>query len=300
MKKIAFLFSIFLFSFIVRAQELNATVVVNFDQVNASNTTVYKDLEKSLTNFLNGTKWTKDKYLTQEKIECTFKIIVREMVGINQFKGSIQIQSRRPVFGSLYFTPTVNLQDDKVAFNYTQNQQILFNLRSFSGNNLPELLAYYAYLILGYDADSFKINAGTDYFTLSNQIADLAFNQGFEGWEPDGTKTRKLIVTNILNKDLSTLRQSWYVYHRLGLDNMEENTESGKNNIAQALISLNYLNITFTNSYNILDLFLFLKQDEIKQVFSQGGKNSFSKIDELKEVLNKLSPAKNQIWNKLQ
>jgi hypothetical protein len=299
MKKI-FVFLLLFISFqIIKSQELNATVVVNFDRVNASNISLYKDMERDLTNFINGTKWTNEAFLSHEKIECTFRFLISEINNGDSFKATLQVQARRPVFGSIYHTPIVNIQDDKGNFTYTQNQQISFNIRSFSGKNLPELIAYYSYIILGYDADSFQLKGGSNHFSNANQIADLSFNQGFEGWEMDGTKSRKQMVSNILSNDLEVFRNSWYIYHRFGLDKMHEVVEEGKENVAQALLELDKLKVNFTNNFNTIELFVFLKQDEIIQIFSQKGKDEYKDIAKIKSVLNKLSPTKKDKWNKL-
>ena len=299
MKPIFLICSLFLISFFAKSQELNAKVIVNYDQVNASNVTMFKDLEKDLSNFINTTKWTQEVYQNHEKIECTFLLIVKEISG-NTYKSTLQVQARRPIYGSIYFSPTVNLQDDKISFNHAQNQQLLFNIRNFSRNNLPEIIAYYVYLILGYDGDSFQLNGGTNFFQLANQTADLSFNQGYEGWEQDGGRNRKNIVSNILSNDLATIRKSWYKYHRLGLDNMMGNPKNGKKNIAEALTELGKLNLTFSNNFNVLDFFLLPKEEEIQQVFSQKDKEDSYDVKELKSALKKLSPTKRDKWDKLQ
>ncbi|MFA9289937.1 MAG: DUF4835 family protein [Solirubrobacteraceae bacterium] len=284
----------------VKSQDLNATVIVNYDRVNSANISVYKDLEKNSSNFLNNTKWTKNSYESFEKIECTFRFNIISFQNNKQFKANLQVQSSRPVYGSIFSTPLLNIQDDKISFNYTENQQLLYNNRNFSGNNLTEILAFYTNLIIGFDSDTFEFKGGTDSFNLANQVAEISINQGFDGWDQDGSKSRTLIIKNILSQNLSELRNIWYEYHKDGLDNMYIDPLRAKNNIYNSLVRFNTFTLNNTNIFNIQDYFLFLKQDEIEQIFSEKLKNQDLNMLKLVDVLKKVAPTKAAIWNKLQ
>ncbi len=284
----------------VKSQDLNATVIVNYDRVNSANISVYKDLEKNISNFLNNTKWTKNSYESFEKIECTFRFNIISFQNNKQFKANLQVQSSRPVYGSIFSTPLLNIQDDKISFNYTENQQLLYNNRNFSGNNLTEILAFYTNLIIGFDSDTFEFKGGTDSFNLANQVAEISINQGFDGWDQDGSKSRTLIIKNILSQNLSELRNIWYEYHKDGLDNMYIDPLRAKNNIYNSLVRFNTFTLNNTNIFNIQDYFLFLKQDEIEQIFSEKLKNQDLNMLKLVDVLKKVAPTKAAIWNKLQ
>ena len=163
MKKYTILLFLLLFNFSF-SQELLATVQVNAQQLGGSNQQAFKALEKSLRDFVNNTSWTGKKLQNFEKIKSNFAIVLSERDG-NKYKGSIVIQAVRPIFSSSYESPLLNLQDTKFAFDYVENENLIFNERQFSGKNLIDVISFYVYTILGYDADSFQASGGTQWFT---------------------------------------------------------------------------------------------------------------------------------------
>ncbi len=300
MKKLASIFFTVCLTAVVFSQNLIADVKVDYSQVQGSNNQVFQTLEKSLTTFINSTKWSNERLKTYERVEANFVINIKEREG-NRFKASILVQSRRPVFNSTYHTPILNLSDDKMEFQYQEYEELIFNDRKFSGKNLTDVITFYVYLVLGYDADSFTKEGGTEYFKTSKKIADFAqANNSFAGWsEMDGLKSRTSLINNIIKTDNSTLRNILYQYHRNGLDVMADNEIRGKNALGNTLLQLEFYQRGNFSQFYPLELFLTAKNSEITQVFS-GGQVSTVKIEKLKEILNSLAPKySDSYWNKL-
>lgn len=300
MKKLASIFFSTFLAVSAFSQNLIADVKVDYSMVQGSNTQMYHTLEKSLTTFINSTKWTNDRLKTYERIEASFVINIKEREG-NRLKGSILVQSRRPVFNSTYYTPVLNLSDDNFTFQYQEFEELIFNDRKFSGKNLTDVITYYVYLVLGYDADTFTKEGGTEYFKMAKKIADFGqTNNNFSGWsEMDGLKSRTSLINNILKSDNSTLRNITYQYHRNGLDIMAENELRGKNAIGNTLLQLEFYQRGNYSQFYPLELFLTAKNSEISQVFT-GGQTSSVNIEKLKEILNSIAPKYNDTyWNKM-
>ena len=298
MNKLKTAILLFIFSATVSAQEFLATVTVDYSQVQGSNTQVFQTLQKSLSDFINTTKWTDKRYKIHEKIESNFLIIVTGREGSN-FQARLQIQSRRPVYNSTYFTPVLNFVDTNFDFEYTEFEELIFNPRKFSNKNLTDVIAFYVYFVLGMDADTFQKEGGTSYFKTCEQIALNANGSQFSGWsQMDGNKSRGTLINNILKPVNSTLRNIYYQYHRVGLDSMSENEMKAKNTIGNALETLEfYQNGNYALFYP-LDLFFMAKKDEIAKIFS-GGMLSSVDIVKIKETLNSLSPTNSSTWNNL-
>src|SRR5690606_36682751 len=190
MNKMKALFACLIFSMTVSAQEFLATVTVDYSQVQGSNVQVFQTLQKSLSDFINTTKWTDNRYKIHEKVEANFLIIVTGRTG-NTYNARLQIQSRRPVFSSNYFTPVLNFVDGNFDFEYTEFEELIFNPRKFSDKNLTDVIAFYVYYIMGMDAHTFQLEGGTSYFKACEQIALNAASSLFGGWnELQGNKAR--------------------------------------------------------------------------------------------------------------
>lgn len=299
MKNFITILSFFISCLTVQAQEFNATVNIDYSQVQGSYTQVFNTLQTSLQNFINSTRWTDLRLSPHEKIQANFLIIISQREGNNRFKASLQVQSKRPVFNSGYYTPILNLNDTNFDFEYTESEQLVFNDRRFSGKNLTDVISFYIYLILGYDADTFKKDGGTNYFKTAQRIANTATSGNYGGWsELDGMRSKVLLINNILKPDNNTLRTIWYQYHRMGLDAMADGELKGKNAIGT---SLNTLKFYANGSYSLfypLEIFITAKKEEISKIFN-GGLTSTVDINQLKETLNSISPTNAQLWNNL-
>lgn len=297
MKKIIILFFLIVFNFSF-SQELLATVQVNSQSLGGSNTQVYKALEKSLRDFINNTSWTGKKLQNFEKIKSNFAIVLSERDG-NKYKGAIVIQAVRPVFNSSYESPLLNLKDNRFAFEYAENENLIFNERQFSGKNLIDVISFYVYLILGYDADSFQSMGGTQWFSKAQQIAQNSQNRNYEGWNQiNEPRSRSILIGEILNPNMSQLRSTIYTYHRAGLDGLFNQDQSqAKKIIFDALIQLKNYENSFQQNY-FFNLFMDNKADEIFNIFNSGNNGSIN-IGTLKQQMIIFSPKNSESkWNK--
>ncbi len=297
MKKIIILFFLILFNFSF-SQEILATVQVNSQLLGGSNTQAYKALEKSLRDFINNTSWTGKKLQNFEKIKSNFAIVLSERDG-NRFKGTIVVQAVRPIFNSSYESPLLNLQDTRFAFEYAENENLIFNERQFSGRNLIDVISFYVYLILGYDADSFQSMGGSQWFSKAQQIAQNSQNRGYDGWNQiNEPRSRSILIGEILNPNMNQLRSTIYTYHRAGLDGLynQDQTQS-KKIIADAIMQLKTYENTFQQNY-FFNLFMDTKADEIFNIFNSGNNGSVN-INNLKQQMIVFSPKNTESrWNK--
>ncbi|OBW43246.1 hypothetical protein AB670_00439 [Chryseobacterium sp. MOF25P] len=297
MKKIIILFFLIVFNFSF-SQELLATVQVNSQSLGGSNTQVYKALEKSLRDFINNTSWTGKKLQNFEKIKSNFAIVLSERDG-NKYKGAIVIQAVRPVFNSSYESPLLNLKDNRFAFEYAENENLIFNERQFSGKNLIDVISFYIYVILGYDADSFQSMGGTQWFSKAQQIAQNSQNRNYEGWNQiNEPRSRSILIGEILNPNMSQLRSTIYTYHRAGLDGLFNQDQSqAKKIIFDALLQLKTYENSFQQNY-FFNLFMDNKADEIFNIFNSGNNGSIN-IGTLKQQMIIFSPKNSESkWNK--
>lgn len=297
MKKLISILFIFIIQFSV-AQEIFANVQINAQQMGGSNQQVYKTLEKSLRDFINTTSWTGKKLQNFEKIKVNFAMVISERSG-NLFKGALVVQSVRPVYGSTYESPILNINDTKLAFEYVENENLIFNERQFSGKNLTDLFCYYIYMILGYDADTFQSMTGTQWYSKAQQIAQNAQNRGFEGWsQTEGPKSRLTLASDLLSSNQNQLRSTYYLYHRAGLDNLySQDQTQAKKVIFDSLMALKQYENSFQQNY-AFNIFIDTKSDEIFNIFNEGN-NGAVNINELKQLMTVFSPRFiDSKWNK--
>ena len=289
------LFILFCFTFsITSAQEFNARVVVSAEQTGNPNLQVFKTLERSLTEFINNTKWTDVDYRTEERINCSFFINV---LGLNNdsFTANIQVQASRPIFGSGYTTTILNVNDKQFNFNYLEFQPLNYNPNNFE-SNLISVLAFYVYTILGVDADTFELNGGTPYFQEARNVIGNAQSSGTLGWSAqDGTQSRFRLNDDILSGTYDGYRTAMYDYHRLGLDVMHNNLKEGKEKIVETLETLRKMHNTRPNSY-IMRVFFDAKADEVASILSGGpAVNLASAV----QTLNTIAPTYSDNWKNI-
>ncbi|MES2837723.1 MAG: DUF4835 family protein [Bacteroidota bacterium] len=278
------------------AQEILATVKVVADQVANVDKRVFKTMETSITEFLNNTKWTTDGFKQEERIEISLLINVTNAVSNDQFTGTLQIQTRRPVYKSSYTTMLLNYNDNDFNFKYVEYQPFEFNENTFT-NNLTSMVAFYAYVAVGLDYDSFSLEGGTPYFQKALNVTNLSQNGGDKGWKSfDDDKNRYWLIENLLNSNFKTLRTCVYNYHLNGLDKMTNDLPTARKTIADALISLDKVYQTNPNSYLML-VFFQAKADEIVNIFKPAPAAEKTK---LLPVLNLINPANTQKYNKMQ
>lgn len=236
--KLAALAILLLFSLSANAQDLNAQVQVISPQVQNNNKGALIQLEAAIRDFLNGRRWTGLAGRPQERIDCNFLINVREWDGSSSFKAEAQIQSSRPVFGTTYNSPLINISDNNFDFTYIEGQALDFSEQQFL-SNITSLLAYYAYIIVGLDADSFSKHSGSPYFTQAQQIVNNAQNISFVGWKAaDGQSNRYWLAENLNNNQYNSLRSFIYEYHRSCLDLLAGKPEKARKTLVSILPDL--------------------------------------------------------------
>lgn len=286
---------VFFFSLTMQSQELNCQVVINYDQIRGSNRQVFETLEKSISEFVNQKKWTNKTVKPQERINCAMNIIITKRDN-NTFEGSIQIQSTRPIYGTSYESPVLNIRDNDFDFRYNEFDQLIYNPTTFD-SNLISIITFYVYVILGVDADTFALNGGEAYLRQAENAMLQAQQSGLAAWSNlVGVQNRFQLIDNLLSPNLKQYRATVYNYHRKGLDEMANNEREGKQNIENAIIPLERLfNRVIGNP--LLRLFFDAKSDEIVNLYSDGP-NTRSK-QRLLVLLQKISPNNSSKWRKI-
>ena len=283
-----------LFSNFFVSQELNCEVDVEARQTGNENLQVFKTLQTQLTEFINSTSWTNKAVRQNEKIDCTMFFNISSYEN-DVFQGTLQIQSSRPIFNSSYNSPTYNFNDRNFTFNYQEFQNFTFNENQFE-NNLVSVIAFHVYVILGIDADTFKLNSGTSFFEQAQKILDFSQQKGFRGGGPvDGLQSRYYLIDNILSTTFKEFRNVMYDYHIKGLDIMVNETKAVKEAVAKSLMMLDQMNRRRPNSY-ILRVFFDTKANEILDVFSGGPKVP---VTNLISTLSKIAPNHSDKWRNI-
>jgi hypothetical protein len=288
MKKVtSILVSLVLIAALSNAQELNCNVTVNTAQIQSSDKKIYTTLQNSIYEFMNNTRWTNDQFTNAERIECSIQITINERVGNDDFKASIQVQSRRPVFKTSYYSPMININDESFQFRYIEFQTIEFN-ESGTNPSLSAVLAYYAYLIIGLDYDSFSPMGGSIYFQKTQNIVANMQNSPDRGWRAfESTRNRYWMSENLNNPIFKPIRMFYYDYHRKALDVMADKNEDAIGIIADAIESLKPMHNDKPGSYLAQTVF-FTKADEIVNIFS----GAFPDVKpRVLNTLNELDPA---------
>ena len=273
-----------------KAQELNCTVKVNAQQLSNSTLTIFKTLETSLTDFVNKTQWTSQNFKQSEKINCSMYITISSYSS-DQFAGTIQVQSSRPVHNSSYTSPVFNFNDKDFNFKYSEYEALNFNPTTFD-SNLVSVISFFSYIILGTDADSFVQGSGDEYFKIAQNISDVAQQSGFKGWkQTDGNQNRYFLINDLLSPTFSEIRNTVFEYSK-GLDNMNVDLKSAKEKIKKSILNLSKLNATRPNAF-LTRVFFDTKSDEIVSIFSGGPSIT---ISDLVDNLNKISPLNSSKW----
>lgn len=289
-----FILLFFVITSTASAQELNCVVQVLTPQIQGDKH-IYDVLQKSIYEFMNNTRWTKDIYKTDERIECSMIINVTERSS-SDFKATIQVQSRRPVYKSSYNSVLFNYIDQEFVFRYVESQPLEFNEAGYV-SSLTSTLAYYANMILGYDYDSYSLMGGTVYFQSASTIVNNAQNDpSTKGWKSfESNRNRYWMVTNLLDPVYAPIREFNYKYHRLGLDVMSQSRDQGKSLIVE---SMNLLKKAYQDrpASFTLQVFFNAKGDELVNIFSGAYPDEKVKVI---DVLNKVDPANSNKYQKI-
>lgn len=281
-------------SIALNAQELNCQVQVITPRIQSSDKKIFTTLQQSIYEFINNTKWTNDKFQPEEKIECSMQIEVTERVSTDEFKATIQVSSRRPVYKTSYNSPMLNIKDDDFDFRYIELQNLEFN-EGNSNPNLVATLAYYAYLILAVDYDSYSMLGGTPYFQKIQAIVANMQNASEKGWKSFETNNRNRywLSENYNNPIYKPIRQLGYNFHRKGLDVMWEKKEEGLRACADAIEGLKKVHSEKPLSAVMQSLF-DAKADEVVNMFSGGSAEYKSQVKETLDMVNPSNTSKYQ------
>ncbi|RXR32163.1 DUF4835 family protein [Flavobacterium piscinae] len=278
---------------ITQAQELNCSVKVNSERITAANQQIFKTLETSLNEFVNKTKWSTREFKNNERIDCSMFINVSEFNN-NIFTATIQVQASRPVFNSTYSTPILNINDKDFTFRYVEFENLFFNPNSFD-SNLVSVIAFYSYMILAMDADSFEYQGGNEYLEIAQNIVSVS-QAGGKGWsQSDGLQNRFFLVNDLLSSTFDPIRLGFYDYHKAGLDLMADDLAAGKEGVKNAVLTLSKINAVRPNAY-LTRVFFDTKSDEILSIFTGGPKID---ISDLVDNLNRVSPLNASNWSKI-
>ena len=290
MRNIFSLFLVLVFG-IVQAQQLNCTVNVNADKAASTNKQIFKTLENSLTEFVNKTDWTGVAYKQDEKINCSMFITVTAYDS-DQFTATIQVQSSRPIYNSSYSSPVLNFNDKDFSFRYIEFENLTFNPTNFD-SNLISVIAFYSYVIIGMDGDTFSKQGGSKYLETAQDVANVAISGGYKGWsQSDGNQNRYFLINDMLSNTFSPFRDAMYEYHFEGLDLMHKDLNSAKLKIKDAINTIGKINDTRPNAF-LTRVFFDAKSDEIVTIFSAGPPMD---IRDLIGSLNTISPLNSSKW----
>lgn len=270
-----------------RAQELQARLTVNANQISSqTDRKIFQSMQAALNTFLNNRKWTDDVYQPAEKINCNFLLTIIQADN-NIFTGTLTVQAARPVYNSTYVTPLINFQDETVTFKYVEYQPVDFNENRVSGSdglasNLTASLAFYVYIILGLDYNSFSLRGGDPYFQKAQNIVNNAPDgRDIAGWRAfDGQRNRYWLMENLTNNKYALIHEAMYNYYRLGLDKMYENESEARLAILDAITQFNTLNNDQQNSM-VIPFFFQGKTNEIIRIFKKASPDQKQKVQEI-------------------
>lgn len=267
---LVFIFTLMLLSPLL-GQELNCNVVVNVGPaVETTERRIFQDMETAFYQFLNNTEWTRDVYRNQERINCNLVITIEKMPAVGNFIASVQVQASRPVYGTDYESIVLNFADRDWVFQYNESQPLQYNDNTFT-NNITSILAFYVYVILGFDYDSFSNLGGTEYFESARQVVNNAQQSSRKGWSQfeGNTRNRFWLAENLNNQQLTPVREAIYTYHRKGLDVFSKDQDQGRQEILASLKRMEQANQRKPNSILII-AFFDAKKDEMISIFSEG------------------------------
>ncbi|MBK12497.1 MAG: DUF4835 domain-containing protein [Crocinitomicaceae bacterium] len=250
------------------SQELDCQISVIAPTINNVEIAVFEQLETAITEFMNGRRWTTDEFLLTERVTCTMQITVNKATSQTNFEGTIQVQSSRPIYNSNYNSPLLMINDNDFDFVYSPGTMLQYSPDQFR-DNLTSVLAFYAYLILAMDYDSYALEGGTNLYTQAQTVVTNA--QGLSsppaGWSAaDGKQSRYALIDNILSQTFRPLRRCYYEYHRLGMDKAFDDPATARQTMADAMISLRNVHRIRPANYN-LQTFFQAKKDEIVKMF---------------------------------
>ena len=279
------------------SQVLNCEVQVTADVQlgNVLDQERIEDLSKGMSDYLNNTAWTRDEFLPYERIKCTMVLNIKSASSTGQYGGSMQILSLRPVYGATYETPLLNFTEDW-NFTYNVGQPLRYTL-SGTMEELEALLAFYAYLILGLDYDSFSLEGGTPYFQQAQEVVNRVRSSGSGGWSSFGSlRNRYWLLENMIDAQLKPLRSLTYGYHRLGLDSLGINKASGQ---ARVMEQLRVLSAVSTSRPVLLWVITWMDTKYMELISLCKELEQEEQREECYNILRRLDPARTQRYRRI-
>ncbi len=289
------IFAVVISTVMCLGQELNCRVIIDAQQVQSTERDIFDEMEIAFAQFLNDRKWTDDNFTNEERINCNLIITISSMPSISNFEASVQILSARPVFESSYESILLNFGDRDWSFEYAPSQPLNYNDNAFN-NNITSLLAFYAYVIIGLDYDSFESMAGQPYMERAWQVVNNAQQSGFAGWNQFGSiRNRYWLGENLVNQQMEPLRESIYTYHRQGMDLMQTDPDKARTTILEGLKKIQQVNNIRPRAILTIS-YLDAKTDELANVFSQGNstvrRNAYN-------IITQIDPSKAEALKKM-
>ena len=284
-----------LFSSVLQAQELNCQVIVNDERAQTSDRQVFRDMETAFARFMNDRKWTNEVYAPEERIDCNLAITIQNMPSVGFYNATVQIQSSRPIYNTNYSSLILNFADRDWSFEYIESTPLDFGDNVFT-SNLTSMLAFYAYVIIGLDNDTFSEFGGEEQFKKALDIVNLAQQSEGGGWQAfQSNRNRYWLSENLTNQDLRLIRKGLYTYHRLAMDQFAQKQDESRTQIISVLKDIKQADRNIPNS--ILKISFFdAKKTELANIFKKGNP---SVKKEAYNILTDLNPSSTEIYQSI-
>jgi len=297
--KFSLIIFLLLSSCILKAQELNCNVQISAQKIQGSNRQVFETMQRDIYEFMNNTIWTNNVFSYAERIDCNILINLNEQLSADEFRGTIQVQMRRPVFNTTYNSTMLNFIDNNFQFRYVEFQPLEFDPNSYR-SSLVSVLAYYAYIILGVDYDSFSLLGGTEFYQTAEKIVTNAQNASEPGWKPyDGSRNRNRywLVKNLLDKEYEGVRRFIYDYDINGLDRMESRISEARVSIVESLRLVQDVYRAKPDPYMYLvQIVMESKADELVNIFTEAFPEEKSRV---MQILIEIDPGNKSKYEKI-
>jgi hypothetical protein len=284
---------------IINAQELNCNIQISAQRIQGSNRQVFESMQRDLYQFMNNTVWTNHVFSYAERIDCNILINLNDQLSADEFKGTIQVQLSRPVFNTTYKTTMLNFIDNSFQFRYVEFQPLEFDPSTYR-SSLVSVLAYYTYMILGFDYDTFSPLGGTEFYQMAEKIVTTAQNAPEPGWKPyDGSRNRNRywLVKNVLDKEYEGARQFLYDYNINGLDKMESKIAEARTNMVESLKLIQDVYRKKPDPFMYLvQVIMDAKSDELINIFSDAFPEEKSRVV---QILTEIDPANKAKYEKI-
>ncbi len=284
---------------LINSQELNCNVQISAQKIQGSNRQVFETMQRDIYEFLNNTVWTNHVYSYAERIDCNILINLTDQLSADEFRGTIQIQLRRPVYNTTYNSTMLNFIDNSFQFRYVEFQPLEFDPNTYR-SNLVSVLAYYSYIILGFDYDSFAPEGGTEFFQVAEKIVTNAQNAPEPGWKPyDGSRNRNRywLVKNILDKEYERVRRFLYEYDINGLDKMESRISEARTSMVESLKLIQEVYRQKPDPFMyFVQVVMESKSDELVNIFSEAFPEEKSRVI---QILTEIDPANKAKYEKI-